>query len=684
MRWIVRLIGLVVVLIVAAVAAVFLVPTEQIANLAARQFEAATGRALTFTGKVTPTIWPTLGARIEGVTLANVAGSQAGPMFTADSVDLGVSFSALIGGSLAVQRFEVNRPQIILETDASGRGNWIFDGGGGDTASAPADTPAATGSRTLPAISLDQVTITNASLRFIDHQAGTDTILDGVDIDLRMPNTTGPADIRVTARRGGQTGTIAAHVGSVAGLLSGDVVALTASWAAEGAQASFEGRAGLEPLAAEGRINFEGSRLAPSLALAGIAGPEPLPEGARPLTIGGQVTLAPAGSVHLRDGMIGVGTNRIRAALDLTTAGERPNLTGEISADALDLRPFTTGGAAAAPAEGASGWPRTTIDASALGLLDARVGLTLGPVQTGFANLDSVRGTLVIDRARGVIELAEVRAFEGSLTGQLVANNRSGLSVGGNLQLRNVQLQPLLQQMAGYERLAGLASIDLQFLGSGASMNAIMHSLSGEGRLNFGAGEIIGFDLAGMLRNLDASYVGEGNRTIFDSLTGSFTMQNGVLSNDDLALAASRVSVAGRGTVDLGEQVLEYRVTPEAMRNAETGAALRVPLLITGPWSAPRFRLDLEGIAEQRLGEERARLEAAARAEVDRLAAEAQARAQERLQQSLGVTPQEGQSTEDALRQGASDAVQSGLRRLLGGSDPAPAPAPEAAPAPTE
>ena len=90
--------------------------------------------------------------------------------------------------------------------------------------------------------------------------------------------------------------------------------------------------------------------------------------------------------------------------------------------------------------------------------------------------------------------------------------------------------------------------------------------------------------------------------------------------------------------------------------------------------------LDLEGLAEQRLSEERERLEAAARAEADRLEAEARARVQERIEDGLGVTLQDGQSTEDALRQGVEDAVRNRLNRLLGGSDPAPDAAPDAAP----
>lgn len=669
MRWIVRLIVLLVIVVVLAVGALFVVPAERIASLATRQFETATGRALTITGGVRPSLWPVIGARIDGVTLANVAGSDAGPLLSAESVDLGVDLSALVGGSVVVRRFEARSPRIVLERDAQGRGNWMFEGLG---SGAPASQEAATRSG-VPPIALDQAIIQDATLRYIDHVTGTDITLEGITLELSMPEVGGAARLRVAARRGGQDAQVSVDLGSVADLLSGGVVNIAATATTASASVEFTGRAGLEPLAAEGRLTVEGSRLAPLLAFAGISGPEPLPEGARPLTLGGQVTLAPSGSLHLRDGVLGIGANRLRLALDLTTAGERPNLTGEIAADALDLRAFTTGGAAAPAA--APGWPTTRIDASALGLLDARVALTTAAVQTGFADLDSFRGLLTIDRSRGVLSLTEVRAFEGSLTGEVVANNRSGLSVGGNLQLRNVNLMPMLRQTAGFDRLSGTAAVDLRFLGSGASVDAIMRSLEGQGRIDFGAGEIRGFDLAGMLSNLDPSYVGAGNSTIYTSITGGFTMQNGVLRNEDLRLEAALLGVGGTGTVDLGAQVLDYRVTPEALRNAETGSALRVPLLITGPWSAPRFRLDLEGLAEQRLGEERARLEARAREEVQRLETEARARVEAEVRQRLnlpaaGAQPATG---DPAAAPSVEDRARSELLRLLSPGTPEPA-----------
>ena len=673
MRWIFRLLGALLVLVILAVGALFLLPADRIANLAARQFEAATGRALTIDGDVTPTFWPVLGARVERVTLANVAGSDAGPMLVADSVDLGVDLSQLIQGNLVVRRFEARQPQIVLERDANGVGNWNFAGIGDQNApTGEAGTRSA-----LPPIVLDRAQIEGASLRYIDRQAGTDVTVQGVSIDLSMPESGGAATLRIAIDRNGQEAEVNARLGSVSDLLAGEVVAVSASISAEGAQGSFEGRAGLEPVAAEGRLSIDISRLGPALQLAGAGGAEPIPEAARPLTLGGQLTLAPTGSLHLREGLVGIGANRLRLALDTTFDGPRPNIAGQISADGLDLTGFI-GGTNSGASSGASGWPTTRIDASALGLADAQIGLTLGPVNTGFGIIDATRGSLTIDRARAVLGLNEVRAFDGTLSGELVANNRNGLSVGGTLALRNVSLMALLRQALGFERLTGTASADLRFLGAGQSVDAIMRSLEGQGTLQFGQGEIQGIDLAAMFNNLDPSALGAGSSTVYTSIGASFTMAGGVLSNEDLLLDAPLFAVRGRGTADIGGMTLNYRVTPEAMRNAETGQALRVPLLITGPWSEPRFRLDLEGMAEQRLQEERERLEARAQQEIQRLQDEARARAEQAITERLGgsVTPTEGQTPGEALGQSLEDQAREGLRRLLGGGGSQPAPAP--------
>lgn len=673
MRWIVRGLGVVVSLVIVLVAGLFLLPADRIANLAASQFQQATGRALTVGGSVRPTIWPIVGARIENVALASTDWAQGGELLRAEVLDIGVDLASLWGGNLNVRRFELSGAQIVLERDAQGRANWVFDRPGGGSGVGAGNAPAQPGpAATAGTLSLEQVQIRNATVQIIDRASATNLRIEGVDSDLTMPAFAGPGTLALSGRQAGQAFRADIRLAEVEGFLAGRVTGLTLTGTVGEARVSFDGRAGLAPLALDGRTTLQAPALAPLMAFAGRPGPEPLPPAARPLDFAGRVTLAPAGSLHLREARLTAGATRTDLALDITFDGARPRVAGTVTAGALDLRPFLGGGSAnAAPAAQADGWPRTAIDASALGALDAAVTLTAGPVQTGVADLERLQTVVTIDRSRAVLDLREARLFGGNLTGELVANNRSGLSVGGNIRAAGISLLPLLRQVAGYERLNGAGGFQLQFLGSGQSVDAIVRSLSGQGRIDLGQGEIIGLDLAGMLRNMDMSYMGDQNRTVYDAVTGSFTIAAGVLANDDLRMSSSRVNVEGRGRVDLGAQALDYRVTPVALTNTETGATIRVPLVISGPWSAPRFRLDLEGLAEERLREERDRIEARAREEVARREAELRARAEAELQQRLGIQRQEGQSTREAVEQGVRERAEReigrGLQRLLGG-----------------
>jgi AsmA protein len=274
---------------------------------------------------------------------------------------------------------------------------------------------------------------------------------------------------------------------------------------------------------------------------------------------------------------------------------------------------------------------------------------------------------VTVDRARAVVSLREVRAWGGAVEGEFVVNGRGGLSVGGDLKARGIAMQPLLTEVAGYDRLIGSGDARLKFLGVGNSVAAIMATLSGEGALSLGKGEVRGLDLLGMLRTLDPGFVGEGQKTIFDALTATFSIQEGVLRNDDLSLSAPYLMATGAGTVGLGAQVLDYRVTPTALTKADGTGGVRVPLQITGPWSEPRFGLDLKALAEQELADERARLEAAA----EEAAAKAQSDLEQRAQQELGIAPQEGESLEEAARRRAEEELRNGtteaLQGILGG-----------------
>jgi AsmA protein len=196
-----------------------------------------------------------------------------------------------------------------------------------------------------------------------------------------------------------------------------------------------------------------------------------------------------------------------------------------------------------------------------------------------------------------------------------------------------------------------------------------MQGLEGSGSLALGRGELHGLDIAGMLRTLDTGFVGEGQKTIFDSVAGSFVINEGVLTNDDLAMVSPYVTLKGAGKVGLGARDLTYRLRATAMAEADGTGGLTAPLLIKGPWANPKFSLDLEALADEQLAEEKAALEAKAREKAAALEAEARAK----LESELGIVQQEGESLEDAARRRGeevlTDEAAKALEKLLGGGN---------------
>lgn len=665
MRWVVRVLAGVLTLVVLAFLALALVPAERVAQVAAAEFERMTGRALEIGGDVRPSVWPVLGVRTGPVTVANADWSEAGPMLRAEGLAIAADMRALMRGEVRITGLTVEAPALVLERRADGVANW--QGGGAPSGAEPG---------AVAPFAIDRAQIAGGSLRWIDHATGRDVTLTGIEAEAALPGFDGPASVTLRGAVDGAPLGIAARVEGFGALLAGQVVPVDLRLTAGGSVVVLEGRAGTAPAVAEGRLEADLADLGALAALAGGAAPD-LPDGLgrRDRRLTGQVTLAPQGSVHLRAGALQLDGNRLAVEADLTFPAPRPRLAARITAGTITLRGLGGGGGGAASPDD-PGWSAAPIDVSALGLVDAEASLAADALDLGLARTGPVRVTMQLDRARAVFETKGIAAYGGAVAGQFVVNGRGGLSVGGDLTLAGLAMEPLLRDLAGWDRLAAPGDLRVKFLGVGNSMAAIMASLSGDGRLALGRGEIRGLDLLGMLRTLDTGFVGEGARTIFDSVTASFTMDRGVLRSDDLRMAAPLLDATGTGTVGIGARVLDYRLVPRAMAQADGSGGVSVPLLITGPWSAPRFRLDLQSLADQKLAEEKARLAAEAEA---RAKAEVEARAAE-----LGVVQQEGESLEDAARRRAQEALdaeaQRALRRLLGQPE-APAPAPEA-PAP--
>lgn len=665
MRWLIRSLFALCLLAVLIVVALFLIPSDRVAQVATDRFETLTGRSLRIEGAVRPTLWPTLGVKTGAVEISNADWSDAGPMLRADALEIGLDMAALWGGSVRITGIRAEAPQILLERARDGRENWVFGGRNGGTAA-----PGMAGEGTP--FTLDLAEISEGSLRFIDHGTGQQYTLSGIGGRVRIPSFTGPARIDLAASMNGQPMQVDLQLGAFSTFLEGRLIGMELDLAAGDARIRFNGRGGWNPLGAEGDLTADLADLSEISRLAGILRPAlPAGLGAQSVSVAGAVTLTKEQSLHLRGGTVTLDSNRLSVEADLTTQGARPKISAQIGAGALNLAGLAGGeGGGAGGGVQADGWPTDRIDVSGLGLIDAVLAISADSVDLGLARLGPSRISATVDRGRAVLDLRQVSAYQGAITGQFVINSRGGLSVGGDLALAGLAMQPLLTDLGGYDRLIGTGDANLKFLGVGNSIDEIMRSLSGSGGIAFGKGELRGLDIAGMLRTLDTGYVGEGQKTIFDSISTGFSIDKGVLVSDDLALKAPYVTATGAGKIGIGTRTLDYRLRPTALAAADGTGGIMVPLLITGSWANPKFRLDLESIAREKLEADAKALEERARARAREAEAKAKAELEKKAQEELGIQRQEGESLEDAARRRAQEALEEeaarALRKLLG------------------
>ena len=610
---IIALVGLV------AVAMPVLLPGERIARLAADRIEAQTGRTLDIAGDVGFSWFPVFGVTTGAVTLGNAGWSENGPMFAAESASIGVQLLPALRGDIRIKRIELVRPDILLEKSAGGQANWDFgssdsDGGGG-----------------LGGITIEHLSIRDARLRFVDPKSGEQDYT-GIDISLRWPEASEPADITVSGLSNTVALTLTAQITDPASLYGGATSPLSATLSSDGGTITLDGAFGLNRQGS-GRVTADLSDPARMLAAFGLSG---WPGGAADASV--DLEMTPDGILTLRNGKVSALGNDLGFSADIATNAARPVVKASITAPELDLSAFVGSDGASSNA-----WSQDPINADALGLFDGVIGIDAGRIDLGGISLGRSDLLITNDNSRAVLSLRDVQGFDGSITGELVANNRNGLSVGGTVQASGIELKSLLLATTGTDRLSGKGAARIKFLASGNSVHAIMNSLNGDGDLTIGRGIIAGIDL-------DQLFRGEvtGGSTVFDTLKASFTMSDGNLNNQDLKLELPAFVGTGKGRIGLGERTIDYTFTPQV----KTGDAqiLAVPVRIQGPWSSPKIWPDMEALIQQRLEAE---------------AGAIGQQVEDRVKDAIGLGGDAGGTLEQVIEEKAVE----GILNLLGGGN---------------
>ncbi|WP_417671253.1 AsmA family protein [Roseibium sp.] len=322
------------------------------------------------------------------------------------------------------------------------------------------------------------------------------------------------------------------------------------------------------------------------------------------------------------------------------TFAERPVVKARLALNALVLDPYfgagkggqgaSGGGGSAGEAGRAtgnaapqvssraqSGWSDAPIDFSGLNAADVDFSITTKEIRWDKIKIDESGLSATIRGGVLNAKLDTLRLYGGSGSGDVQVDGSAALpKVTAKFNLSDLSAYPVLADAADFEWIEGKANISLDVATQGASQRAMVQGLGGAAGFNFADGAIRGINIPKMVRGLSIeTLLGWGGssteKTDFSSFVASFDIAQGVATNTDLSLVGPLIRMTGKGTTDMPNRTLNWRLepkivatlegqapTPRAKGSEKKLAGLGVPVVVEGSWDKPRVYPDIKGILE--------------------------------------------------------------------------------------
>ena len=286
--------------------------------------------------------------------------------------------------------------------------------------------------------------------------------------------------------------------------------------------------------------------------------------------------------------------------------------------------------------------PEQPLDLSALRGLNASGSLKIGSLK--ISNVKSSNVRLDIKAANGRLDVNPMAAslYQGSLNGAASVQAAATPVIAVKQTLSGINVGPLLKDAANFESLEGKGNVSVDVTGQGNTVSAIKKALNGSAAIKLTDGAIKGVNIAGSIRDAKAKLgalkgekaaaASQSEKTDFSELSATFAIKNGVAHNSDLSGKSPLLRLGGEGDIDIGNENLDYLVkaTVVATTAGQGGKELvdlkgvTVPVRLTGPFTAPQYKIDFSGIAA-----------GAAKAVVEKKTEEIKSRVQEQVGDQL-------------------------------------------------
>jgi len=570
-------IALVILIVVFVAGAAILVATvdpndhkEQIVNVV----KDATGRDLKLEGDIGFSFFPKLGVKLGQAELSNAKGFGKEAFASVDKVGVSVDLLSLLKMKVQADTIELKGLRINLQKNKNGKTNWDDLSGNSSGAS---DAPTSSDSSSI-GLEVAGVHITDSQVIYDDQQAGNKITLNPIELKTGSIGSGKPSKISVQLGLNQTNPPLTADVN----------------------------------LNTNARLNISKAVYQlTDLVLAVQAKGDTLPNSVLNLKVKSNV------EANLKSESLKLDPIDINLA-DVTLDGNlsvksfsKPSIKFALHSNEIDLAKLIPGSDSSAEASNASADAAESSDekielpTDMLRSLNIDGSLKVGKLLASGLTMTDI--TAKINGKNGVINLnpLTMNLYQGVYSGS------AGLNVSGNTpkysatsDLKNLAVEGLMADLSedGKSIIRGKTQMSFNVTTSGERPSILTKRLSGNASFKAAEGALQSEKLAQNVEKVIAFLKGRapkpaGEELVFDSLAGTFNIQNGVAKNNDLKLITPLIYANGKGDIDIGESSLDYVM---AIGLSEEPGKAAIPITIQGPFEKPKYGVDFKAALNEK------------------------------------------------------------------------------------
>jgi AsmA protein len=326
----------------------------------------------------------------------------------------------------------------------------------------------------------------------------------------------------------------------------------------------------------------------------------------------------------------------------------KPSYTFDLTVDQIDLDRYLT------PAEDAAGEQDTVAALPLDTLRNLKLKGQLRVNKLKAFGLRSSNASMKLSANAGLVTVgpSQAKLYGGSYSGQTKVDARQKTpKFVINEKLTGIDLEPFLKDAQIYENFSGTGDVSMSLTARGANTDAVVKTLTGKGAISARNGKIKGVNLQQSINDAKAKYDklrGKSvevmpkatDESLFSTFNATFNIRNGVARNDDLRLQGANLRATGKGTANLTNDKVDYRlyvtVAEDASRKGST-----VPVDIGGTLTQPQYQVAwnevLKAQAKKKIETKKAKAEEEAKAKLEAKKKKKKDELEEKLRKKLGL-----------------------------------------------